>query len=72
MPPIHTRVIPSPSAGGGGGGGTSDHGSLSGLADDDHPQYLLRTDVVSDVINNIVTDAGAVAVDAGDVVFDPG
>ena len=23
-----------------GGGGTSDHGALSGLADDDHPQYL--------------------------------
>lgn len=23
----------------GGGGGTSDHGSLTGLADDDHPQY---------------------------------
>jgi trimeric autotransporter adhesin len=25
----------------GGGGGGSDHGSLSGLTDDDHPQYLL-------------------------------
>lgn len=24
---------------GGGGGGVSDHGSLTGLADDDHPQY---------------------------------
>jgi hypothetical protein len=24
-------------------GGGNDHGSLSGLADDDHPQYLLRT-----------------------------
>ena len=26
---------------GGGGGGVTDHGALSGLADDDHPQYLL-------------------------------
>lgn len=26
---------------GGGGGGVSDHGALSGLADDDHPQYFL-------------------------------
>ncbi len=25
--------------GSGGGGGSSDHGTLSGLADDDHPQY---------------------------------
>ena len=28
-------------AGGGGGGDVTDHGALSGLADDDHPQYLL-------------------------------
>jgi len=27
-------------AGGGPGGGVTDHGALSGLADDDHPQYL--------------------------------
>ncbi len=26
--------------GGGGGGGVTDHGALSGLLDDDHPQYL--------------------------------
>jgi hypothetical protein len=25
------------------GGGVSDHGALTGLADDDHPQYLLRS-----------------------------
>ena len=29
------------SAGGGGGGGVTDHGGLTGLADDDHKQYLL-------------------------------
>ena len=28
------------SGGGGGGGGVTDHGALSGLGDDDHPQYL--------------------------------
>lgn len=26
--------------GGGGGGGVTDHGALTGLADDDHTQYL--------------------------------
>lgn len=29
--------------GGGGGGGVSDHGGLTGLSDDDHPQYLNTT-----------------------------
>lgn len=33
--------------GSGGGGGSSDHGALSGLADDDHPQY--HDDVRGDV-----------------------
>jgi len=27
-----------------GSGGVTDHGALTGLSDDDHPQYLLRTD----------------------------
>ena len=31
-----TYTLPS----GGGGGGVTDHGALSGLLDDDHPQYL--------------------------------
>ena len=31
-----------------GGGGVTDHGELTGLADDDHPQYLLRTDKAAD------------------------
>lgn len=35
------QPIPDP----GGGSGTSNHGALTGLADDDHPQYLLRGDV---------------------------
>lgn len=33
---------------GSGGGGTSDHGALTGLSDDDHPQYLLLSDVLDE------------------------
>lgn len=29
---------------GGGGGGVTDHGALTGLADDDHPQYVTHTE----------------------------
>lgn len=38
---VDARPSPDASVGGGGGGGVSDHGSLSGLGDDDHTQYLL-------------------------------
>ena len=31
-----------------GGGGVTDHGALTGLADDDHPQYALRHQVVKE------------------------
>lgn len=36
-----TRVISITPAATGGGGGVTDHGALTGLADDDHPQYAL-------------------------------
>lgn len=32
-----------PTGGGGGGGGVTDHGALTGLTDNDHPQYYLQT-----------------------------
>lgn len=32
---------PIGTSGGGGGGGVTDHGALTGLSDDDHPQYSL-------------------------------
>ena len=31
----------------GGGAGVSDHGALTGLSDDDHPQYLLASDATN-------------------------
>jgi len=31
-----------------GGGGATDHGALTGLSDDDHPQYLLTTGTAAD------------------------
>lgn len=37
----NTWAVP-PGTGGGGTGGVSDHGDLTGLADDDHPQYLTQ------------------------------
>lgn len=33
------------------GGGAADHGSLSGLGDNDHPQYLLRSNVTKVTVN---------------------
>jgi hypothetical protein len=48
---------------GNGGGGTSDHGALTGLADDDHTQYLnnargdLRYEPLKGADDNFVTDA---------------
>lgn len=56
--------------GGGGGGGTSDHGELTGLADDDHTQYSLAdgsrgTSDLSDVTNTLaVANGGTGATDA--------
>lgn len=34
------KVVESLTGGSSGGGGVTDHGGLTGLADDDHPQYL--------------------------------
>jgi hypothetical protein len=46
--------------GGGGGGGVTDHGALTGLADDDHTQYAL-----ADGSRGTFEVAGAVATHAG-------
>lgn len=46
-PPDHPAIwidvdAEAPPVDGGGGGGVTDHGALSGLADDDHPHYLTQ------------------------------
>ena len=50
--------------GGGGGGGVTDHGALTGLADNDHPQYALAASLGDAATKNVGTSAGTVA--AGD------
>lgn len=47
-----------PQADDSGGGGVTDHGALTGLADDDHPQYALDTD-----LDPIETDVAALQTD---------
>jgi len=42
-----------------GGGGVEDHGALTGLADDDHPQYL--TEAEGDAAYSDITEPVAVA-----------
>jgi hypothetical protein len=42
-------------SGGGGGGGVTDHGALTGLADDDHPQYTTAAEAA------VIADASAAA-----------
>jgi hypothetical protein len=36
---------------GGGGGGVTDHGLLTGLADDDHPQYARKAQNLADLVS---------------------
>jgi hypothetical protein len=42
-----------------GGGGVTDHGALTGLADDDHPQYVLSAtnNALSSLVNNHIASA---------------
>lgn len=47
--------------GSGGGGGVTDHGALTGLSDDDHPQYLK----VADAGNKLFVSNSAPSVSAG-------
>lgn len=45
--------------GSGGGGGVTDHGALTGLSDDDHPQYLKVADLETSSILNSTKWNGA-------------
>lgn len=42
--------------GGGGGGGVTDHGDLTGLADNDHPQYALASALTSEAGTRATAD----------------
>ena len=55
---VPSLVLPVP-GGGSGTGGTTDHGALTGLLDDDHPQYLTRTDAAT----TFATKAAVAALD---------
>lgn len=55
--------MPSSGGVGGGGGGVTDHGALTGLGDDDHPQYALDTDL-SDHISDATAAHAASAISA--------
>ena len=53
-----------------GGGGVTDHGALTGLADDDHPQYLEPVEVLAGANMNVdtTTTPGSVIVNAQGIV----
>lgn len=52
-----------------GGGGVSDHGALTGLADDDHPQYETSAEVQAKVDTHV--NDGSDAHDASAISFAP-
>jgi hypothetical protein len=47
-------------------GGTTDHGDLTGLADDDHTQYVLKTDGGKEVVNTVAAAGATETLDLGD------
>ena len=49
--------------GGGGGGGVTDHGALTGLSDNDHPQYTLSStnNALSSLVTSIETSTVALS-----------
>jgi hypothetical protein len=49
-----------------GSGGVSDHGSLTGLPDNDHPQYRLTTDGGQDVISVVAASGSTETLDLDD------
>lgn len=63
--PVHIAVYVSEAAP--SGGGVTDHGALTGLSDDDHPQYHndSRGDARYDALGSAATVANAVVAEAG-------
>jgi hypothetical protein len=71
------RVVASDqviTAAGGAGGGVTDHGALTGLADNDHPQYALAStlaETVRDTIGSALVAGANITItvnDAGDTI----
>lgn len=60
---IHVVTIGMPGPQGPPGGGSADHGSLTGLGDDDHPQYVLRSILTTN--GDLFTRAGGVVTRIG-------
>ena len=48
------------------GGGTTDHGDLTGLADDDHTQYVLKTDGGKEVVSTVAAAGATETLDLAD------
>lgn len=57
---VHPTFAALLAGGGSGGGGVTDHGALTGLSDDDHPQYVLRSILTTDG-DIFYRNAGAIA-----------
>lgn len=58
-----TKKYVDDNAGGGGGGGVTDHGDLTGLADDDHTQYALLAGRGSNqTLKGATTDGGSITI----------
>ena len=58
-----------------GSTGTDDHGSLGGLADDDHTQYVLvdgTRDFTGNVTGNVTLNTGNITLNTGDVTLNTG
>lgn len=61
------QIIQPGSGTGGGGGGVSDHGALTGLADNDHPRYIQGD---CSAPSELTVATGAITVTAGGGCFD--
>jgi hypothetical protein len=59
-PAVTFQVVKIAGGTGGGGGGVTDHGDLTGLADDDHDQYQYVNAVYTEADPFTITDESAV------------
>ncbi len=67
---VEVDITTTGTSGGGGGGGGGDHGGLTGLLDDDHPQYQRADSVFTSSASYTITDQSLV-VSSGSTVILP-